>query len=202
MKNIKLFATAMLLSILGTSFVEAATLHVQNLSNYTIWVHLKARHKNKRKRTKHNEGTFKLKEFSNNERNKYHWNYSTRRVHKGKSLQDMDIYGNIYNENTKKYDSIKTKISTDELRGKSKYGYILIDIKERTNDQGDIEKYFAITSAKKYTAIAEAKAAKKAAENAAENAAVDALLEETDTTTNAAVQLPSSTVLLPKQLQQ
>ena len=118
--NIKIVATAILLSILGTSFVEAATLHLLNTTDSPIWVHLKARHKNKSKRTRHNEGTLKLEALGTKNNNGEYtdrraWNYSTRRVKRGKSLQIMDIY-NYDPSKQKPTDGIKTTIPKGDFK--------------------------------------------------------------------------------------
>ena len=120
-----MLATAMLFAILGTSFVEANTLHVQNTTDTPVWVHLKARHKNKRKRTRHNEGTFKL-EKSGTTDDRHAWNYSSKRVRAGESLQNMDVYNYDPSQPIPTEDGIKTKINQRSLRIAAKDNFITI----------------------------------------------------------------------------
>ena len=169
MKNIKLFATAMLLSILGTSFVEARTLKVKNETNATIWVFLEANHKNSNGKKRYSKGTLEISSGSIGK-----FDYSTKKVG-NRNLDKMIIYNYNPSEKAPTTGAIKTKLHSffvHELgTGIGNYSFTddgqnIAKIIEKTNAAGEMIGY------------------KLKNKNTGQEAVE--------------VQLPSSTVLLPK----
>lgn len=92
----KLHIAAWLLCVSASESIIATAIHLRNMTSEPIWVHLKASHKNKDKKTRHDETTILLHSAGyKNKKQEYgdrsSWGFTGGSEYNG-TLQNMDIY--------------------------------------------------------------------------------------------------------------